>query len=183
MRAGNLRHRATVLALSDSLQPVEITRRWVGIRSKESGDAPAAAGLRASVRVEVRARFSSDLVAGRYLRHGARLLYINDARDFTGERAELLLSCEELVGLPATMTATPAAEPAACRVFLAHGVKRPAENVGLSAYSTQLEAALIEVGRPQVGAEFLVGGVTWRVTGLVDDDDDRIVRRMWVKKA
>lgn len=183
MRAGNLRHRATVLDLSEALQAVEISRRWVGIRSKESGDAPASVGLRASVRVEVRARFSPDLVAGRYLRHGARLLYINDSRDFTGERAELLMSCEELVGRPAEMLSSLTSQPVPCRVFLAHGVKRPAENVGLTTYSTQLEAALIEVGRPQVGAEFLVDGVTWRVTGLVEDDDDRIVRRMWVKKA
>ncbi|WP_416311164.1 hypothetical protein [Pseudomonas sp. W03] len=183
MRAGNLRYRAAVLDLSDTLQAVEVCRRWVGIRSKEGTAAPPAVGLRASVRVEVRARFSPELVAGRYLKHGGRLLYINDARDFTGERAELLMSCDELVGVPAMLKAAPAAAQVPCRVFLAHGVKRVGDNLGLNAYSTQLEAAVIEVGRPQPGAEFVVGGATWRVTGLVEDDDDRIVRRMWVRRV
>lgn len=183
MRAGDLGYRAAVLDLSDTLQAVEICRRWVDIRSKEGTTAPPAAGLRASVRVEVRARFSAELFAGRYLKHGGRLLYINDARDYTGKRAELLMSCDELVGQAATLKASPAAPPVPCRAFLVHGVKRMGDGIALNSYSTQLEAAVIEVGRPQPGAEFVVAGATWRVTGLVEDDDDRIVRRMWVRRV
>jgi head-tail adaptor len=181
MRAGALRHRAEVLSLSADLAAVSHGHRWVGVRTKESADPPASAGLRARSLVEVRARFSPELLAFRYLRHGSRLFHITSARDFKGVRAELVITCEELVGEVATYT-PPAGAALPCRVFLAHGVSRPGEFVGKSEYTTQLEAALIEVGRPQPGGVFLVGDQAWRVAGLVEDDDDRIVRRMWVKR-
>lgn len=181
MRAGSLRHRAVLLELGASLAPVEIGRRWVGIRTKDQADAPAAIGLRSRTLAEVRARFALDYQAGRYLRHGARLLHITSVRDPRGNKAELVMTCEELVGQAAQYASASGGAAVPCRVFLQHGVARVGD-VGRTEYTTQLEAALIEVGRPQPGALFVVGDQTWRVAGLVEDEDDRVVRRMWVKR-
>ena len=181
MRAGAMRFRAELLSLSADLSPLSHGHRWTDIRTKESADVQAPSGLRARALVEVRARFSADLIEGRYLRHSGRLFHITSARDFKGTGAALVLSCEELAGVVATYTA-PGGAAAQCRVHLAYGVARPGEFTGKAEYSTQLEAALIEVGRPQPGGVFTVGAESWRVAGLVDDDDDRVVRRMWVKR-
>lgn len=181
MRSGKLRHRAEVLSLGADLSPVSHGSRWTSIRAKEAADAPAPTGLRSPAMVEVRARFSAELIQGRYLRHGGRLLYITGARDPMGTGAELVLSCHELIGLPGEYRPIDSA-PTACRVYLAHGVARLGDLTGKAEYTTQAEVALIEVGRPQPGALLQMGGETWRVTGLVEDDDDRIVRRLWVKR-
>lgn len=180
MRAGALRHRAEILSLGADLAKVSHGSRWVGIRAKEGADAPAASGLRTRAMVEVRARASAELVPGRYLVSGARLLHITSVRDPMGKGAEVVLSCDELIGLPAQYSPTSGGPAIPCRVFLAHGVARVGD-VGRTEYTTQLEAAVIEVGRPQPGALVVVGGQTWRVSGLVEEEDDRVVRRMWVK--
>lgn len=182
MRAGRLRYRATLLALGDQLQAVELGRRWVDIRTKE-GDSPAPAGLRQRSLVEIRTRFSDIFRSGRYLQHGDRLFHLASVRDPRGNGAELIVSAEELAGTPATYTATPGATALPCRVFLAYGVNRPGQFSGAVEYVTELEAAVVEVGRPQPGAVFEVDGVAWRVAGLVETEDDRVVRRMWVKKV
>lgn len=181
MRAGNLRHRAEVLSLDADLMPFSHGPRWVGIRAKESADAPAASGLRSPAMVEVRARYSAELLQGRYLRHSQRLLHITGARDPMGTGAELVLSCVELVGAAASYTPAGGGTARPCRVHLTHGVARVGELTGKAEYTTQAEVALIEVGRPQAGALLQVGAETWRVTGLVEDDD-RITRRLWVKR-
>lgn len=181
MRAGRLRNRAALLALGDQLQVVELGQRWVDIRTKE-GATPAPAGLRQSSLVEIRARFSDIFRSGRYLQHGGRLFHLVSPRP-VGNGAELVVSAEELAGTPATYTATPGATALPCRVFLAYGVSRPGQFSGAVEYVTELEAAVVEVGRPQPGAVFEVEGVAWRVAGLVETEDDRVVRRMWVKKV
>lgn len=183
MRLGRLDKRATILSLAADLSPVTIGSRWVGIRAKEAADAGQASGLRTGAMVEVRARGSAELVQGRYLLSGSRLLHITSVRDPMGTGAELVLSCDELVGEVAHYTPPSGGAVMPCRVFLTHGVARPGEFAGKSEYTTQLEAALIEVGRPQPGGVFQVGAQAWRVSALVDDDDDRIVRRMWVKRS
>lgn len=182
MRIGALDTPADLLALGSALQPELLDMLWVGIRAKESADPPAAVGLRSPAKVEVRAWWDERLMQGRYLRAEDRLLHITSARDFKGDRFELVLTCEELVGEAAQFTPVGGGAAVSCRVFLAHGVARPGEFAGKSEYTTQLEAALIEVGRPQPGAVFVVGGVSWRVAALVEDEDDRVVRRMWVKR-
>ena len=181
MRAGRLRYRATLLALGDQLQVVELGQRWVDIRTKE-GDSPAPAGLRQRSLVEIRARHSDIFRSGRYLQHGDRLFHLVSPRP-VGNGAELVVSAEELAGAPATYTATPGATALPCRVFLAYGVSRPGQFSGAVEHVTELEAAVVEVGRPQPGAVFEVEGVAWRVAGLVETEDDRVVRRMWVKKV
>ncbi|WP_312957324.1 head-tail joining protein [Stutzerimonas nitrititolerans] len=181
MRAGRLRYRGQVLSLDDQLQPVVLGSRWVDIRTKE-GETPAPLGLRQRSLVEIRARFSEVFRSGRYLRHGDRLFHLVSPRDPRGNGVEVVVSAEELIGAPATYTAQPGAEPLLCRVFLDYEVARPGQFGGMVEYATQLEAALIEVGRPQPGAVFLVDGVRWRVAGLVEREDDRVVRRMWVKR-
>lgn len=181
MRAGRLRYHGQVLSLADHLQAVDHGKRWVDILTKE-GETPAPVGLRQRSLVQIRARFTDVLIPGRYLIHGARLFHLVSVRDPRGNGAELVVSAEELIGAPATCTAQPGADPVPCRVFLAYEVARPGQFAGAVEYVTQLEAALIEVGRPQPGAVFDVGGVGWRVAGLVEAEDDRVVRRMWVKR-
>lgn len=184
MRAGNLRHRATILSLSADLSPVDHGSRWVSLRAKDAGDVTAPTGLRSAGLVEVRARYTSELQQGRYLRNGNRLLYIASApRDPMGTKAEMVMSCAELVGAPAAFIAQVGAAPLPCRAFMVYEVERPGQFAGVVEYVTQLEAAVIEVGRPQPGAVFEVDGVAWRVAGLVEGEDDRVVRRMWVKRV
>lgn len=183
MRTGRLEIPADLLALGADLQPQLLDWLWMGIRAKDAGDVPVAAGLRNPGRVEVRAWWDERLRNGRYLRAGQRLLHIDSVRDVTGLQAEQVLTCTELIGTPATYTAQPGGAEVPCRVFLAYEVARPGQYGGMVEYATQLEAALIEVGRPQPGAVFLVEGVAWRVAGLVESDDDRIVRRMWVRRV
>ena len=183
MRTGRLDTPADLLALGSNLQPELLDMLWVGIRAKESADPPAAVGLRSPAKVEVQSWWDARLIQGRYLRAEDRLLYITSARDFRGDRFELAITCEELVGEVAHYTPPSGGAVMPCRVFLTHGVARPGEFAGKSEYTTQLEAALIEVGRPQPGGVFQVGAQAWRVSALVDDDDDRIVRRMWVKRS
>lgn len=182
MRTGRLETPADLLSLGPDLQPLLLDWLWVGLRAKDAGDVPAATGLRSPGKVEVRSWWDDRLLPGRYLRAGARLLYLDSVRDVIGAQAELTLTATELVGDVATYTA-PGGAATACRVFLAHGVSRPGSFAGKSEYTTQLEAALIEVGRPQPGGVFQVGSVAWRIDGLVEDDDDRITRRMWVRRA
>lgn len=181
MRSGSLDTPTDLLALNPALQPVVLDWVWTGIRAKEAADVPQATGLRSAAKVEVRAYWDDRLIQGRYLRAEDRLLHITSARDFKGARFELVLTCEELVGQAAQYTPALGGPAVPCRVFLVHGVARVGD-VGRTEYTTQLEASLIEVGRPQPGALFVVGGETWRVAGLVEDEDDRVVRRMWVKR-
>lgn len=182
MRSGKLRHRAQVLSLGADLSPVSHGSLWTSIRAKEAADAPAATGLRSPAMVEVRARYSAELIQGRFLRNNQRLLLITGVRDPMGTSAELVLSSHELIGQPANYTPSGGGVAKPCRVHLTHGVARAGELTGKAEYTTQAEVALIEVGRPQAGALLQVGGDTWRVTGLVEDDDDRITRRLWVKR-
>ncbi|OWP50266.1 hypothetical protein [Pseudomonas nitroreducens] len=181
MRTGRLDTPAELLVLGPELQPQVLDWMWFGIRAKE-GEAPVAIGLRSPAKVEVRGWWDARLQQGRYLRADGRLLHLDGVRDVTGQQAELVMTATELVG-EAALYQPAGGNAAACRVYLVHGVKRVGEAVGLSAYSTPLEAAVIEVGRPQAGSEFIVDGVIWRVTGLVEEDDDRIVRRMWVRRV
>ncbi|WP_339079630.1 hypothetical protein [Pseudomonas sp. TMP9] len=182
MRAGRLRYRAKVLGLDDQLQAIALGERWVDIRTKE-GESPAPLGLRQRSLVEIRARASELFRSGRYLVHGARLFHLVTPRDPRGNGAEVVVSAEELIGTPATYTAQAGSPPLPCRVFMAYDVARPGQFAGVVEHVTQLEAALIEVGRPQPGAVFEAAGVAWRVAGLVEGEDDRIVRRMWVKRV
>ena len=183
MRTGRLDTPADLLVLDANLHAQLIDWLWVGIIAKDAGDVPVAAGLRNPGRVEVRAWWDARLHNGRYLRAEQRLLHIDSVRDVRGDQAEQVLTCTELIGAPATYTAQPGAAALPCRVFLAYGVSRPGQHAGVVEHVTELEAAVIEVGRPQPGAVFQVDGVAWRVAGLVDTEDDRIVRRMWVKRV
>lgn len=181
MRAGRLNIPAELLEFGADLQPLVIDWLWFGIRAKDAGDVQAATGLRNHGKVEVRSWWDDRLLPGRYLRAEGRLLHLDSVRDVTGQQAELTISATELIGQPASYTqAGGAARP--CRVHLTHGVARLGDLTGKTEYTTQAEVALIEVGRPQAGALLQVGGETWRVTGLVEDDDDRITRRLWVKR-
>lgn len=184
MRLGRLDQRVQILSLSADLRAISHGSRWASIRAKDAGDAAQLAGLRATALVEVRARYCDELQQGRYLRTGSRLLYISSApRDPMGTKAEMVVTCAELVGAPAAFIAQVGAAPLPCRAFMVYEVERPGQFAGVVEHVTQLEAAIIEVGRPQPGAVFEVDGVAWRVAGLVEGEDDRVVRRMWVKRA
>lgn len=181
MRSGRLETPAELLTLGPDLKANYLDWLWVGIRAKDAADAATPGGLRSPAKVEVRAWWDDRLLQGRYLRAGSRLLVLDGVRDVVGLQAEVVMTATELVGEGADYTPSGGGTAQHCRVFLAHGVARPGELTGRAEYTTQLEAALIEVGRPQAGAVFQVGPQAWRVAGLVEDDDDRVTRRMWVK--
>lgn len=182
MRIGRLDTPADLLELGADLQPQLIEWLWVGILAKESADVPQAASLRSPAKVEVRSWWDSDLLQGRYLRAEARLFHIDSVRDVTGQQSEVTITATELIGQQASYTPAGGGTAKPCRVHLTHGVARVGDLTGKAEYTTQAEVALIEVGRPQAGALLQVGSDTWRITGLVEDDDDRIVRRLWVKR-
>ncbi|WP_330114917.1 hypothetical protein SA496_01220 [Pseudomonas sp. JS3066] len=180
MRAGELSKRATVLALSPDQVPVTVGQRWVGIRTKEAADVRAADGLRVAALVEVRARFSDCLVPGRYLIHGGRLLHVTSARDFRGDRAELVMSCEELVGEPGEYRPQ-GGRPVPARIFLRHISPFVDENDRLTDYRLQAEVALVETGRVQLDDQLVIGEAVYNVIGYVDGSDDGVVRSLWLE--
>lgn len=182
MRSGRLNTPATLLSLGPDLHAVEIDWLWCGIQTKENAEPPPATGLRAPAKVTIRAWWDERIIRGRYLRTDDRLFLLDDVRDFTGKQQELAITASELVGLPGRVI-TSGNPPISCRIFIKHGVSRPGELTGRAEYTTQLEAAVIEVGRPQPGAVFQLAGEAWRVVGLVDEEDDGVTRRMWVKPA
>lgn len=182
MRAGTLRNRAHVFSLSAELHSVDHGACWVSFRSKAAGEAPQMSGLRATAMVEVRARFSHLLQQGRYLRHGTRLLYIASApRDPMGNKTELVLSCDELVGQPAEYRPQ-SGLPVACRVHLTHLAPFRDEMGQATDYRTRAEVAIIEVGRPEAGDQVLVDGVLYNVDAYADESDDGVVRGLWLDK-
>lgn len=182
MRAGSLRHRAEILSLSPDLARVSHGSRWVGIRAKEAADAAAATGLRTRAMVEVRARASADLVPGRYLQSGSRLLHITSVRDPMGNGAELVLSCDELIGQPCQYL--PAGSTAKdCRVHLTHQAPWLDELGQVTDYKTRAEVALIEVGRPQVDDQLQFGSDTYVVIQYASETDDGVVRGLWLERV
>ena len=182
MRAGSLRHRAEILSLGVDLTQASHGSRWVGIRAKDAADAPAASSLRTRAMVEVRARANADLVPGRYLLSGSRLLHITSVRDPMGTGAEVVLSCDELIGQPCQYL--PAGSTAkACRVHLTHQAPWLDELGQVTDYKTRAEVALIEVGRPQVDDQLQIGSDTYVVIQYASETDDGVVRGLWLERV
>lgn len=182
MRAGRLDRRATILGLDASLYATSYGSRWVGIRAKEAADAGQASGLRTGAMVEVRARGSAEFVQARYLLSGSRLLYITSVRDPMGTGAELVLSCDELVGEAAEFRPD-GQPPKVCRVHLTRSAPYLDDLGQVTDYKTRAEVALIEVGRPQVDDQLLVAGTLYNVIGYASDSDDGVVRGLWLDQV
>lgn len=182
MRLGELNKRATLLQLSAALLPVTVGNLWVGLRAKEAADPPMAAGLRTPARVEIRARFNANLVPGLYLRQGNRLFHITSARDPLGNRAELRITADELIGQPGQYAPANGASRA-CRVHLTHSAPYLDELGQVTDYRTRAEVALIEVGRPQVGDALNVSGQSYQVIGYAAETDDGVVRGLWLERV
>lgn len=182
MRAGELRHRATLLALGPDLCRVEHGRVWIGIKAKELAEPGYPAGLRSPARLDIRARYSDKLSQGRYLLHGNRLMHITSARDPLGTRAELRITADELIGLPGEYRA-PGRRPAPCRVHLTYEAPWLDEAGAVVDYKTRAEVALIEVGRPQVGDQLHVEGRLHNIIAYADESDDGVVRGLWLEEV
>ena len=183
MRLGRLDKRAQILSLSADLCAVDHGSRWVGIRAKDTGDVGQPSGLRSTALVEVRARYTSELQQGRYLRHGNRLLYIASApRDPMGNRVEMVMSCTELTGQAATYHAT-GRQPQPCRVHISYSAPYLDELGQVVDYRTRAEVALIEVGRPQVDDQLQVGSDTYVVIQYASETDDGVVRGLWLERV
>ena len=179
MRLGALDQRVELLSLGADLSVTSHGSRWVGIRSKAAGDVPAAVGLRTRAMIEVRARYSAELIPGRYLRQSGRLFHITSARDPLGSKAELVLSCDEFVGDVGEYR--PAAGiPIACRVQVTHSAPYLDDLGQVTDYRTRAEVALIEVGRPQVDDQLLIGSTLYAITAYASDSDDGVVRGLWL---
>ena len=180
MRSGNLNTPADLVELDGQLRPRVLDWLWVGIRSKESAESPAATGLRAPAKVTVRAWWDERLRPGRYLRAENRLLLIDDVRDFNGVRAEVAITCSELSGEPGEFRPLDGV-PVACRVHLTHQAPYRDELGQTTDYRTRAEVALIEVGRAQPDDQLLVGGALYNVIAYADESDDGVVRGLWLE--
>lgn len=182
MRAGQLSTPADILRLNADLSVSVLDWVWVGIRAKESTDSPAHTGLRAPAKVTVRAWWDERLQAGRYLRAEGRLLLLDDVRDFNGQRAEVAITCSELVG--ECCEYRPAERPPRpCRVFLNHSAPYLDDIGQVVDYRLMAEVALVETGRPQVDDQLLVSGVLYNVIGIANRGDDGVVRGLWLEEV
>lgn len=182
MRAGRLDTPADLIELDACLAPRKIDWLWCGIQTKETAEPPAASGLRAPAKITVRAWWDERLRPGRYLRADERLFLIDDVRDFTGRRAEVAITCSELVGEPAEFRPAEGV-PVACRVHLTHDAPYRDEMGQGTEYRTRAEVALIEVGRPQPDDQLKIGGALYTVIAYADDTDDGVVRGLWLEKV
>lgn len=171
-----------LLELGDCLKPRTIDWLWCAIQTKENAEPPAAKGLRAPAKVTVRAWWDERLRAGRYLRTEDRLLLIDDVRDFTGRRAEVAITCSELVGLPAEYRPLEGV-PVPCRVHITHEAPYRDELGQVTDYRTRAEVALIETGRVQVDDQLLIAGTPYSVIAYADESDDGVVRGLWLENV
>ncbi|WP_241666748.1 hypothetical protein [Stutzerimonas nosocomialis] len=129
----------------------------------------------------MRAWWDARLQAGRYLRAGDRLLYIDSARDVTGARAELTLTCTEMVGQCCEYRPRDGV-PLQCRVHLIHEAPYRDELGQVTDYRTRAEVALIETGRVQVDDRLQIGKAQYIVTSYAQDTDDGVVRGLWLER-
>ncbi len=182
MRAGRLDTPADLLRLDADVRPCVVDWLWIGIRAKEAGDVQAPSGLRNPGKVEVRAWWDDRLQIGRYLRAGGRLLLIDSVRDVTGDRAEAVITCSELVGLAGQYRPQDGI-PVSCRVHLTHEAPYRDEMGQVTEYRTKAEVALIEVGRPQVDDQLVIDGARYSVIAYADETDDGVVRGLWLEKV
>lgn len=180
MRLGRLDKRVQILSLSSDLCAIDHGQRWASIRAKDAGDAAQLAGLRATALIEVRARYSDELQQGRYLRNGDRLFYISSApRDPMGTKAEMVISCAELVGQVAEYRPQ-GGVPVECRVHLSHQAPYLDDMGQVTDYKTKAEVAVIEVGRPEKDDQLLIAGTLYNVIAYARDSDDGVVRGLWL---
>ena len=182
MRTGRLETPADILLLGPDIQPQQLDWLWVGIRAKDGGDIPPAAGLRSPAKIEVRSWWDDRLLQGRYLRAEGRLFYLDSVRDVTGQQAELVITASELVGQSGEYRPD-GQPPKACRVHLTHSAPYLDELGQVTDYKTRAEVALIEVGRPQVDDQLLVAGTLYSVIDYAADSDDGVVRGLWLDQV
>lgn len=182
MRAGELRHRAEIVELNPNLVPTVVGGAWVGVIAKEAADVPMPSGLRNPAKIDIRARFSSKITAGRYLRVGQRLLHITSVRDPLGNKAELRISADELIGQAAVLVPE-VGEQRPCRVFLQYAAPVLDAMGQVVDYKTRAELALIEAGRAQPGDALHVGGLGYQVVDYDDSSDDGVVRGVWLERV
>ncbi|QNM94904.1 hypothetical protein [Chitinimonas koreensis] len=179
MRIGELNTRAELLAQGPDLLGQVLRGVWVGLTGRDTDDPPQA-GLRSPTAYTGWARYAVDLVGGRYLRIGPRLLRIDAAVDHDSRRTLQRLSLTELVGEPAVYRPA-AGDDRPTRVFVQADAPQPGSVMRRPEYRLRADLPVVEVGRPQAGEQLLVGATTYVVVGPVEGGDDGIVRSLWVR--
>lgn len=179
MRAGRLNTPATLLELNADIQACELDWLWCGIDTKESAEPPFPAGLRNPAKVAIRAWWDERLRQGRYLRTKHRLFHIDSARDYRGDRAELAITATEFIGEQAQLLR--AGQPQRCvRVFMTYDAPYRDDLGQVIEYRIRAEVALIEAGRVEAGDRITLAGRAYAVTNQADDQNDGIVRGLWL---
>lgn len=168
MRAGLLKYRAQVVGGA---------LFWAGMVEKIASSDGSIRGLRIASAVEIRAREHTPLSPGTHIRIGQRLFVVMAVRPI--HRGEIGASVVELVGAVAVYQPV-AGEPVTTRCYVAHDAVYLSDT-GKSEYRAKLEVPLIECPRPQPGDRLTVSGITYKVIGLVDGEDDGVVRAVWGK--
>ena len=168
MRSGQLKYRAQVVGGG---------LFWAGLVEKLAGSDSSIRGLRIASAVEVRAREHATLSPGTHLRIGQRLFVVMAVRPI--RRGEIGASVVELVGAVAIYQPA-SGVPVTTRCYVAHDAVYLSDT-GKSEYRAKLEVPLIECPRPQPGDRLTVSGITYKVIGLVEGEDDGVVRAVWGK--
>lgn len=185
--AGKLNCRTALYRLSPTTLTASLLGwSWASIRAKADdarvealNPAPAAAGLRSPIRVELRLRARSDLQERDYAVWNGRLFYLYSLRDPDGKGLEIIASAHELIGVSATYTPSGGGTAVSARVFLQQDSPYIAASSQRVDYRPRLELPIFETGRAAPGATVTINGVTYTLLGLVDGGDDGVVRNYW----
>lgn len=181
MEVGRLNKRATVLALSADVVPVEVGKVWLGIKAKEEADPGMPTGLRSPARVSIRGRYNPKLMQGRYLAYSGRLFFITSVRDPLGDKTEMRVTADEFVGEPA-LCRRPGRPDVACRIQLNYEAPYLDIDGQATSYRIRGEVVLIETGRVQVDDQFAVGAEVYNVIAYDESSDDGVVRALWLER-
>lgn len=170
-----------VLAMTGDLTAQRISTAWLSIRSQDSGGAPETTGLRSPVKLEIRGRYTTHIIRGRYIRRGPRLIYVEDARDPDDNRRDIVITGSALIGEPAVYRPKNG-EPRPCRVFVNYLAPTIDDYGQTTDYRISAEVAIIETGRIQPYEQLEIAGITYDVTGYRGDTDDGVVRGLWLDR-
>lgn len=168
MRMGKLQYRGRI---------AEGKTIWIGMSEKTDQEIPMQVGLRMPKQVVLRTHYKSGLQANTHVYIDNRLFYLTAVRDPDGLKIEQVASAIELGGSPAIFIDKQNQQT----ITRAHVQKNVSylDDSGRTRFRHRIEVPLIECPRPQPGEKIQISDITYSVIGVVDEEDDGIVRALW----
>lgn len=183
MRAGRLHHYADVYRRSGktpSWQWYIIGSIWCSFEPDMAMQSEQQ-GILSQVDVPTRARYSDILRPGLVLAWNSRYFLVHAVATRAERGAEMMLSCREFVGNPATLTHADAlGSPKNCIAFLRHNVTTQSIGDGWQ-QSTEprsvLELPAFQFAQlPAKGDTIVIDGQTWTIDAPPEHDDGIVYR-------